>query len=82
MNNTERRMADLILGKLRVWDPLLCYDDLDRPIIEIELDSLDALELTHLLEREFKVKADLETTSSSAFLRDYITYFTSLVNSA
>lgn len=80
MDNIERRMADLILGKLRVWDPTLGYEDLDRPITEVELDSLDALEITHLLEREFKVKADLEITSGSVILRDYIRYFNSLVH--
>jgi acyl carrier protein len=79
METTERRMADLILSKLRVWDPSLDEDVLDRPNTEIDLDSLDALEITHLLEREFKVKADLETTSGFVYLRDYIRYFNSLV---
>jgi acyl carrier protein len=80
METTERRMTDLILAKLRVWDPSLDEDVLDRPNTEIDLDSLDALEITHLLEREFKVKADQETTSGFVYLRDYIHYFNSLVD--
>lgn len=80
METTERRMTDLILAKLRVWDPSLDEGVLDRPNTEIDLDSLDALEITHLLEREFKVKADRETTSGFVYLRDYIRYFNSLVD--
>lgn len=80
MENNERQMADLILAKLRVWNPSIDEKVLDRPNTEIDLDSLDALEITHLLEREFKVQADPETTASFVYLRDYITYFNSLVS--
>lgn len=80
MDSTKSRMADLILAKLRVWDPSLGDDVLDRPNTEIDLDSLDVLEITHLMEREFKIKVDQETTSGLVCLRDYVDYFSSLVN--
>lgn len=80
MDATERRIADLILAQLRVRDPSLSDDDLPRPLGELDLDSLDNLELVHLLERELRVKADLEQTSAFALLHDFIPYFAALAS--
>lgn len=81
MDAIETRIAGLILTKLRLRIPDLSHDDFTRPIGELDLDSLDNLELVHLLERELRVKADLEETAAFAQLHDFVPYFATLASS-
>jgi acyl carrier protein len=78
MNDIERRIADIMLTKLRQRDPSLGYDDLERPVGDLDLDSLDIVELTQLLERELQVKADLRETAGFGLLQDFTAYFVKL----
>ncbi len=80
MDTIERRIADLILDQLRTWDPTLEDPDLDRPVTELDLDSLDRLEVTHRLERELQVKADIKRVAALPCLREYVSYFRGLGN--
>ncbi|KMS72903.1 hypothetical protein ACM01_20545 [Streptomyces viridochromogenes] len=78
MNDIERRITDVMLAKLQVRDPSLTHEDLDRPVADLDLDSLDVVELTQLLERELRVKADLKETAGFAFLHEFSAYFVTL----
>jgi acyl carrier protein len=79
MSDLERRIADTMLAKLRERDPSFTPDDLSRPIGELDLDSLDLIEIHQDLERELQVKGDQKKTVSFVFLDDFSTYFAELV---
>ncbi|MFD7504304.1 phosphopantetheine-binding protein [Streptomyces sp. NPDC059850] len=80
MNDIEHRIADIMLTKLRERDPSLGYDDLERPVGDLDLDSLDIVELTQLMERELQVKADLAETAGFGLLQDFTAYFVKLAD--
>jgi acyl carrier protein len=80
MSDIERRIADSMLAKLREHDPSVGPDDLTRPITDLDLDSLDLVELHQQLERELQVKGDVKQTASFAFLDDISTYFVKLAS--
>ncbi|MDI2127073.1 phosphopantetheine-binding protein [Yinghuangia seranimata] len=80
MSDIERRIADTMLAKLRERDPALTSDDLTRPVADLDLDSLDLVELHQQLERELQVRGDLTDTAGFAFLSDFSAYFVKLAN--
>jgi acyl carrier protein len=80
VSDIERRIADTMLAKLRQRDPSFDRDDLARPVAELDLDSLDLIELHQDLERELQVKGDQKKTVGFTFLDDFSTYFTELAS--
>jgi acyl carrier protein len=80
MSDIESRISDTMLAKLREYDPSLGPDDLARPIADLDLDSLDLVELHQQLERELQVKGDLKETAGFAFLDDFSAYFMKLAS--
>ncbi|WP_369226870.1 phosphopantetheine-binding protein [Streptomyces sp. R39] len=80
MSDVESRIADVMLAKLRERDPALGPDDLARPIADLDLDSLDLVELHQQLERELQVKGDLRETAGFAFLSDFSAHFVKLAS--
>ncbi|MCL6672160.1 acyl carrier protein [Streptomyces panaciradicis] len=80
MSDIESRIADTMLAKLRERDPSLGPDALTRPVGELDLDSLDLVELHQQLERELQVKGDLKETAGFAFLDEFTAYFVKLAN--
>ncbi|MCW8096281.1 MULTISPECIES: phosphopantetheine-binding protein [Streptomyces] len=80
MTDIERRIADIMLAKLRQRDPSLGPDDLTRPISDLDLDSLDLIELHQQLENSLQVKADPTETAGFAFLDDFSGYFLKLAS--
>lgn len=80
MSDIERRIADIMLAKLRQRDPSLGPDDLTRPITELDLDSLDLVELHQQLENSLRVKGDPNETAGFAFLDDLSSYFVKLAS--
>ncbi|WP_406289307.1 hypothetical protein [Embleya sp. NBC_00896] len=80
MSDIERRIADTMLAKLRERDPSLGPGDLARPVADLDLDSLDLVELHQQLEAELQVKGDLKETAGFAFLDDFGTYFVKLAS--
>lgn len=78
MDDIERRIADVMLTKLRIREPSLTYADLSRPLDDLDFDSLDVVELTQMLEQELKVKADLDVTAGFVQLQDFSSYFVTL----
>ncbi|MGW8363004.1 acyl carrier protein [Streptomyces wedmorensis] len=75
MSDIERRVSDIMLAKLRVREPSLEETDFDKSIFDLELDSLDVVELTQILERELKVQADRRTIGSLMLLEEFRSYF-------
>jgi acyl carrier protein len=69
------RLADLVVAKVRVWNKSFTADDLDRSLFELNLDSLDTLEVVHLLERQCQVTSDAAEVAELETLRQYIDYF-------
>ena len=80
MNDIKRRIADTMLAKLRQRDPSFSLDDLTRPVAELDLDSLDLIELHQQLESELHVKGDPRETAGFAFLDDFSSYFVQLAS--
>jgi acyl carrier protein len=80
MSDLERRIADAMLAKLRERDPSLTAEDLSRPVGDLELDSLDLIELHQNLERELQVKGDQKKTVGFVFLDEFSTYFAELAS--
>ncbi|QKW30123.1 hypothetical protein HUT11_31365 [Streptomyces seoulensis] len=75
MSDIERRVSDIMLAKLRVREPSLKDTDFDKSIYDLELDSLDVVELTQILERELKVQADRRQIGSFMLLEEFRSYF-------
>ncbi|MEV1092377.1 biotin/lipoyl-containing protein [Streptomyces microflavus] len=80
MSETEERISDVMLAKLRERDPSSGPEDLVRPVSELDLDSLDLVELHQRLERELQVKGDLRETAGLPFLSDFSAYFMKLAS--
>src|SRR5262249_7527191 len=79
MSPTAVRIDSLILSFLRRRLPDIDAADLERGIYDLDVDSLDVVDLTHELEAEFAIKADLARTSdcgrwsqSGAYMRELI----------
>ncbi|MGY5059967.1 phosphopantetheine-binding protein [Streptomyces sp. 900105755] len=80
MSDIDKRIADVMLAKLRERNPSLGPDDLTRPIAELDLDSLDLIELHQQLESNLQVKGDPNETAGFAFLDDFSNYFAKLAS--
>ncbi|MDR0990918.1 MAG: acyl carrier protein, partial [Propionibacteriaceae bacterium] len=66
------------IGELQEWSPDLTEAQLDQPFFELELDSLDRLDIIHLLERESQVDAQAEDIEHLTTFRQYIRHFLGL----
>ncbi|WP_234336471.1 biotin/lipoyl-containing protein [Streptomyces sp. NRRL S-920] len=80
MSEMEERISDVMLAKLREREPSSGPQDLTRPVAELDLDSLDLVELHQRLERELHVKGDLRETAGFPLLSDFSVYFMKLAS--
>lgn len=80
MGDIESRIAEIMLAALREREPSAQPEDIARPIADLDLDSLDLVELHQRLERELQVKGDLRETAGFAFLDDFGAYFVKLAS--
>jgi len=69
-----------MLAKLRERDPALGPEDLTRPVDDLDLDSLDLVELHQQLEQALRVKGDVSDTANFAYLSDFSAYFQKLAS--
>jgi acyl carrier protein len=76
----ETQLDELVLAKLRRWNPGLTSSDLDRSLFELNLDSLNTLEVVHLLERNCLVTADLDDIEEMDSFREIIDHFRGLAS--
>lgn len=55
--------------------------DFDKPTYDLDMDSLDVVDLAHALEKEFGVEADLETVADCVTVAEIREYFRRLIGS-
>lgn len=72
---SAEQLESAVLDQLRIQNPDITQEDLERPIDDFDLDSLDKLEVVHRLERESRVKSDKKQVLSVETLREFIDYF-------
>jgi acyl carrier protein len=56
--------------------------DLDTPIYDLDMDSLDVVDLSNALEEEYGVTADLDRVSECITPSDLRAYFRELIDAA
>ena len=56
----DDRMNSVMLSIIRRRLPSADVADFDKPIYDLDMDSLDVVDLSQALEKEFGVDADLE----------------------
>ncbi|OBA85790.1 hypothetical protein A5662_03830 [Mycobacteriaceae bacterium 1482268.1] len=77
----EDRMNSIILSAIRKRTPTAGVDDFDKPIYDLDMDSLDVVDLSQALEKEFGVEADLDRVADCETPSDIGTYFRKLIGS-
>jgi acyl carrier protein len=82
MSSTDEQLESLILSFLRRQLPDTDTADLARPIYDLDVDSLDVVDLTHELEDKFAVEADLDRVSECLTFVDYQAYIRELIDAA
>ncbi|HTH92237.1 acyl carrier protein [Mycobacterium sp.] len=80
MSPTAERIDSLILAFLRRRLPDIDAADLHKSIYDLDVDSLDVVDLTHELESEFAVKADLDRVSDCGTWTQYRAYIRELID--
>jgi acyl carrier protein len=75
----EERLNQVMLKVIRRKVPGAGIADLDRSIYDLDLDSLEVVDLTQAVEEEFGVEADLNQVSSFMMIRDIKVYFEGLI---
>ncbi|WP_394275174.1 phosphopantetheine-binding protein [Luteococcus sp.] len=78
MTIMTEQARNLILEHCRENDLPMTEVDLDRPLVDLDLDSLDRLEIIQMLEREFQVKADKQEVMALETLNGFVSYFAAL----
>jgi len=75
-------VTQVIVDKLSDWNETADESVMDESIAQLQLDSLDSLEITHELERRLHVQADTTVIATFGTLREYVPYFQSLLGAA
>lgn len=81
MPPTDERMNTVMLSIIRRRTPSAGVDDFDKPIYDLDMDSLDVVDLSQALEKEFGVQADLERVSDCLTPAEIGSYFRDLIGS-
>ena len=80
---TDDEIDSRIVSFLRRRMPDITAADLGRLIYyDLDVDSLDVVDLTNLLEEEFAVEADLDRVTGCHTFIEYRTYIRELIDSA
>jgi acyl carrier protein len=77
----DERLNSVMLSIIRRRTPSAEISDFDQPIYDLDMDSLDVVDLSQALEKEFGVKADLERVSDCLTPSDIGSYFRNLIGS-
>ena len=80
MSPTDEELESRILSFLRRRLPDLEAADLERPIYDLDVDSLDVVDLTQTLEEELAVQADLDRVTGCHTFVEYRTYIRELID--
>jgi acyl carrier protein len=77
----DERLNTVMLSIIRRRTPSAEVADFDQPIYDLDMDSLDVVDLSQALEKEFGVQADLERVSDCLTPSDIGSYFRQLIGS-
>ncbi len=78
----DDRMNSVMLSIIRRRLPSADVADFDTPIYDLDMDSLDVVDLSQALEKEFGVEADLERVADCVTPSDIGSYFRALIGPA
>lgn len=81
MPSTDERMNSVMLSIIRRRTPSADVADFTKQIYDLDMDSLDVVDLSQALEKEFDVEADLERVSDCLTPSDISSYFRKLIGS-
>ena len=81
MPSNDERMNSAMLSIIRRRTPSADVPDFDKLIYDLDMDSLDVVDLSQAIEKEFGVQADLERVADCLTPADIATYFRELIGS-
>src|SRR6476660_3305319 len=77
----DERMNSVMLSIIRRRTPSADVGDFNKLIYDLDMDSLDVVDLSQALEKEFGVEADLERVSDCLTPSEIGSYFRELIGS-
>lgn len=81
MPPTDERINSVMLSIIRRRLPTAEVADFDKQIYDLDMDSLDVVDLSQALEKEFGVEADLERVADCLTPWEIGSYFRELIGS-
>ena len=75
----DERMNSVMLSVIRRRTPSAEVGDFGKSIYDLDMDSLDVVDLSQALEKEFGVEADLERVADCLTPSDIGSYFRELI---
>ena len=75
----DDRMNTVMLSIIRRRLPSATVTDFDTPVYDLDMDSLDVVDLSLALEKEFGVEADLERVADCQTPSEIGSYFRELI---
>jgi acyl carrier protein len=77
----QQRINSVMLSIIRRRTPSADVADFDKQIYDLDMDSLDVVDLSQALEKEFGVAADLERVADCLTPAEIGSYFRELIGS-
>lgn len=81
MPSIDERMNTVMLSIIRRRTPSADTADFGKQIYDLDMDSLDVVDLSQALEKEFGVEADLERVADCVTPAEIGAYFHELIGS-
>ena len=81
MPSNDERMNSVMLTIIRRRTPGAEVADFDKQIYDLDMDSLDVVDVSQALEKEFDVEADLERVGDCLTPAEIASYFRELIGS-
>jgi acyl carrier protein len=82
MPSIDDRLNSVMLSIIRRRTPSAEVSDFDKQIYDLDMDSLDVVDLSLALEKEFGLEADLERVADCLTPADIGSYFRELIGSS
>jgi len=82
MSAIDDRLNSVMLSMIRRRSPSAEVSDFDKSIYDLDMDSLDVVDLSQALEKEFGVEADLERVADCLTPADIGSYFRDLIGTS
>ena len=81
MASIDEQMNSVMLSIIRRRTPSADVGDFEKPIDDLDMDSIDVVNLSLALEKEFGVEADLERVADCLTPSEIGSYFRELIGS-